>query len=154
ALYNPQQRRPSAVLYGEEAGGVCCSRVAWTLWLLGYPDQALARNEEAVSLAQQLAHPYSSSLALVCASIFYAFRREVRAAQGHAEAAINLASEQGFPYWMALSSLLRGWALAQQAGQAQEGIAQITQGLLAIRATGAELWRPYWLMLLAEAHRI
>jgi len=46
---------------------------------------------------------------------------------------------------------MRGWALAQQ-GQAQEGIEQINQGLRAIRATGAELWRPYWLALLAEAH--
>jgi len=37
-------------------------------------------------------------------------------------------------------------------GQAQEGIAQITQGLMTYRATGAELGRPYLLALLAEAH--
>lgn len=80
-----------------------------------------------------------------------AFLGERRAAKECAEAAINLAKEQGFPYWMAIGSSMRGWALAQQ-GQAQEGIEQINQGLRAIRATGAELWRPYWLALLAEAH--
>ena len=52
---------------------------------------------------------------------------------------------------MAVGSLLRGWALAQQ-GQAQEGIEQIDQGLTACRATGAEIARPYFLALLAEAH--
>src|SRR5262249_36496756 len=57
----------------------------------------------------------------------------------------------GFPHWRAYSVILRGWALAHQ-GQAQEGIAQIEQGLRAYRATGAELWRPYLLALLAEAH--
>ncbi len=29
----------------------------WTLWLLGYPDQALQRSHEALTLAQELAHP-------------------------------------------------------------------------------------------------
>ena len=27
------------------------------LWLLGYPDQALQRSHEALTLAQELAHP-------------------------------------------------------------------------------------------------
>jgi hypothetical protein len=39
------------------------------------------------------------------------------AAQEYAESAISLATEQGFPYWRAFSSILRGWALVQQ-GQA------------------------------------
>jgi len=71
--------------------------------------------------------------------------------QERAAALISLATNQGFPQWMALGALLRGWALAQQ-GQAQEGITQITQGLMTYRATGAELGRPYLLALLAEAH--
>jgi predicted ATPase len=59
--------------------------------------------------------------------------------------------EQGFPFWVAYSSTLRGWVLAHQ-GQAQEGIEQINQGLIAYRATGAELARSHLLALLAEAH--
>src|SRR4029434_638481 len=39
-------------------------------------------------------------------------------------------------------------------GQVNEGIDQIFQGLTAWRATGAELARPYFLVLLAEAHGI
>ena len=52
---------------------------------------------------------------------------------------------------MAWGAILRGWALAQQ-GQAQASIAQITQGLMDYRATGVERFRPYLLVLLAEAH--
>src|SRR5262249_9058225 len=68
------------------------------------------------------------------------------------EAAISLATEQGFPHLMVVGSLQRGWALAQQAGQAKEGIKQLNQGLIAWRAIGSEANRSYFLALLAEAH--
>jgi predicted ATPase len=85
------------------------------------------------------------------AAMFHAFRREVRFTQAHAEAAMRLGMEQGFPLWTARGAILRGWTLAHQ-GQAQEGIEQMHQGLRAHRATGAESLRPYYLALLAEAH--
>jgi predicted ATPase len=130
---------------------VCRSHAAFALWYLGYPDQGQVRNDEAVTLAQQIVHPYSLCYVLSFAAVFHQFRREVRAAQERAEAAIILAQEQGFPSWMAQGSILRGWTLAQE-GQAQAGIEQIHQGLTAWRATEAEQARPYCLALLAEAY--
>src|SRR5206468_11790703 len=85
------------------------------------------------------------------ATIFSQFRHEARGTQDRAEAAIHLATAQGFPYWRARGAMLRGWALAHQ-GQAQEGIEQITQGLMTYRATGSELLRQYFLALQAAAH--
>jgi predicted ATPase len=38
-------------------------------------------------------------------------------------------------------------------GEQEEGIAQLRRGLIAYRATGAELERPHWLGLMAEACR-
>ena len=76
--------------------------------------------------------------------MFHQFRRDVRAAQAHAEAALLLATEQGFPQWVAFGTMLHGWALAHQ-GQGEEGIAQIHQGLEPIVPPGAELGRPYFL---------
>ena len=150
-LYDLQQHRASAFFYGEDTGVFCRSYAAMTLWSLGYPDQGLMRSEEAVTLAQQSAHPFSLDYALCWAAGFHQCRRDVRASQEHAEAAISLAKEQGFPYLMAISSILRGWALTQQ-GQAQEGIEQLHQGLTTYRATGAEIGRPYYLAFLAEAY--
>jgi predicted ATPase len=129
---------------------MCHCFAARVLWYLGYPDQGVVRIYEAVTLAQQVAHPLSLSFAFSCAATLHQFRREVCCTQERAEAAIHLATEQGFPFWVAYSAILRGWAMAQQ-GEAQEGIAQILQGVMAWRGTGAEIWRPYWLMLLAEA---
>jgi predicted ATPase len=151
ALYDLQQHRAYAFLYGDDSGVVCHILAASTLWYLGYPEQGLARSQEAMTLARQRAYPFSLGYALVFAAMLHQFRREVHAVQEHAEATLRLATEQGFPLWVAVGSLLRGWTLAQQ-GQAQEGIAQMSQGLRAFRATGTELLRPYWLALLAEAH--
>ena len=151
ALYNPQQQSASALLYGEHAGVMCRSYTASTLWYLGYPDQGLVQSQEALTLAQQLAHPFSLNIALSMATVFYQVRRQVRCTQKSAEATISLATEQEFPLWMALGFILRGWALAHQ-GQAQEGIEQMHRGMMAWRATGAELNRSYYLTLLAEAY--
>jgi predicted ATPase len=153
ALYDPQQHRASAFLYGEDAGVICHSFAAWTLWLLGYPEQGLARNDEAMTLAQQIAHPFSLGIAFGTVALFHQLRREVHYTQERAEAAISFTQEQGFPYWMTVGAMLRGWVLAHQ-GRVQEGVEQITQGLLTYRATGAELLRPYFLALLAEAHSV
>jgi predicted ATPase len=151
ALYDSQQHRSSVFLYGEDAGVICHSYAAWTLWFLGYPVQGRTQMDEALALAQQSAHPFSLSFALGAAAIFHQLRREERVTQERAEATISLAQEQGFLYWMALGAILRGWALAHQ-GQAKEGIEQITQGLRAFRATGAAILRPCFLSLIAEAH--
>jgi predicted ATPase len=151
ALYDPQQHCASAFRYGEDAGVICFSRAAWTLWWLGYPDQGLVRNDKAVLMAQQSAHPFSLGFVLTSAAVFHQCRREGRAVQEHAEAAISLATEQGFPFWRAFGAILQGWALAHQ-GQTQEGLEQIQQGLTAWRATGAEQARSYFLALLAEAY--
>jgi predicted ATPase len=151
ALYNPQQDYSHAFLAGQEPGVVSFSYAALALWLLGYPDQALKRSHEALTLAQRLSHPFSLAFALDSAAIFYQFRREAQTAQERAEAAITLCTAQGFPYWLAIGSVIQGWALTAQ-GQTKEGIAQLRQGLAAWRATGAELRQSFFLALLIEAY--
>jgi predicted ATPase len=78
------------------------------------------------------------------------FRGEIRETQETAEGAIALCAEHGFAALLALATILRGWAVAEQ-GRHEEGIAQIQEGLAAYRATGSENLRPYSLTLLAEA---
>jgi len=151
ALYHPQQHRSHAFLYGYDSGVHCLSFGAWALWYLGYPDQALRRIHEALTLAQELSHPFSLAFALAFAAWLHQLRREGQAAQERAAAAIALSTDQGFPFWVAWGTILRGSALAEQ-GQRAEGIAQMRQGIAAWRATGAELQRPYYLALLAEAY--
>jgi predicted ATPase len=129
----------------------CRDMAAMSLWFLGYPDQALKRIQEALTLGHELSHPYSLGHALAFAALLHLFRREGQLAQEKAEALIALAREHEFAWWLAGGITLRGWALAEQ-GQEEEGIAQLRQGLDAGQATGAELDWPMFLALLAEAH--
>jgi predicted ATPase len=93
----------------------------------------------------------SLAVALVFATILHQFRREAPLAQARAEAAMTLATAQGFTQVLAMGTLVRGWALVDQ-GHGEEGIAQVREGLTAYRATGAALLGPYFLSLLAQAH--
>src|SRR5262245_41508286 len=92
ALYDPQQHRPSGFRYGDDEGVLCHSSAAWMLWYLGYPDQALARGQAAVTLAQQVAHPFSVVYALGLAALFHSFYHGVHAVHERADAAIRLAT--------------------------------------------------------------
>jgi predicted ATPase len=149
-LYDPQRHRSHAALYSGHDPGVCCHMLAApSLWLLGYPDRAVASSQAALALAQQLAHPFSLIHALYWAAVLHHFRREAPQTRTHAEIAITLATEQGFRPQLAQAMPMRGWALAE-GGQGEEGIAQIHQGLAAYQATGATANRPYYLSLLAE----
>jgi predicted ATPase/class 3 adenylate cyclase len=149
-LYEPQRHRAHATLYSGHDPGVCCHMMAApSLWLLGYPDQAVASSQAALALAQQLAHPYSLAIALLLAAMLHHLRREAPLTQARAEAAMAIATDQGFPQQLAAAKPLRGWALAAS-GHGEEGRAQIHQGLAAYQATGATRDRPYHLALLAE----
>lgn len=150
ALYNPQQHSPLAFVYGVDFG-VVFSNAAFTLWYLGYAEQALKNSDKAITLARQLSHPHTLALALHYVSWVHQYRREGQATQKRAEEIIALSHEQGFPFLGAWGTMYRGWALAQQ-GQAEEGTAQIRQGLAASRTTGAGVGLPYWLALLAELY--
>ena len=149
ARYTPDQSRALMFRMGLDPGVGCRAYAAWTLWLLGYPEQALARLHEALALAHELSHPYSLALARWWAAYVYQLRRDVPAVHEHAEAAVALATEQGFPLWAAAGTSLRGWALAMQ-GQGEAGLAQVRQGIAAWRATGAAMHVPYFCTVLAE----
>jgi predicted ATPase len=150
ALYDPQQHHAHAFLYGQDPGTSCLIWAAFSLWFLGYPDQALARSHEALTVAQAQSHPYSVALAMSFVGMLHGYRREVHAAHERAEATITLCTEQGFTYYLAVGTMLRGWALAMQE-EGDKGIAQMGQGLSVVRATRTVAWQPYSLALLAEA---
>jgi predicted ATPase len=109
--------------------------VAWVLWELGYPDQAVQRGQEALCRAHALAHPFTLVEALRYRARLHALRREWPTAQMHAETQLALATKHGFARHVALGVFFRGWALAAQ-GQGAEGIAQMRQSLDASRAMG------------------
>ncbi|MBI3799537.1 MAG: hypothetical protein HY268_21530, partial [Deltaproteobacteria bacterium] len=152
ARYDPQQHHSLAFIYGQQDPGVICRvDAAQMLWELGYPDQALKMNREALTLARELSHPFSLVWALVIAAQLHYLNREGAATQEQAEAAITLCTEHGLSQWLVWGSIYRGCALVEQ-GRGEEGIAEIRQSLATYQSTGAEAGQVLFLTLLAEAY--
>jgi predicted ATPase len=152
ALYTSQQHHGQTELYGGHDPGVCGrSSAAQVLWFLGYPDQARQWNEAALTLAQELAHPFTLGHAWHSAAWLHRLRRDIHSTAACAQAALTLGTAQGSQYLVAAGTVLLGWALAAQ-GQHEEGIAQICQGLTAWQVIGTPHMRYWFLALLAEAY--
>jgi predicted ATPase/class 3 adenylate cyclase len=152
AIYDPDRHRTLTFRFGLDAGVHSLCYTAWTLWHLGYADQALKRDEEALALAQQLSHTDSLAFATNFIGTLRLCRREASVAQEIAETLIALSTKHGFTLWLARATTLRGWAMAVQ-GRHEEGITQIRDGVAAYRATGSELGRSFDLWILADAYR-
>ena len=130
----------------------CLGFGALALWLLGYPDQAVAGAAHALRVAHAATprHPVSLAFAMLSSVWVHQFRGEGSLALQEAEAATEFATEQGFPSWLVLGLVVQGWAEAEL-GRTESGIAHIEQALLSYKATGAKVWQPLFLLLHVQA---
>ncbi len=152
ASYILAQHRDLAFLYGGHDLGV--ASLVWralALWHLGYPEQAVLSIRQALPLLEELAHPYSTVHTASFAAMLHQFLRQPQAALERIELVMLLSEEREFAQYSAMETVLHGWVLTEQ-GSASEGIARMQAGLAAWRALHAELLRPYYLALLAEAY--
>jgi predicted ATPase/DNA-binding SARP family transcriptional activator len=150
-FYDRQQHHTHAFIYGQDPGVALLSHGFLNLWHLGYPDQALKWSQEALTLAQELSHPFSLAFVLEYACMLHQFRGEALAAQEQVEAAITLSIEQRFVMWLAMANTLWGGTLAEQ-GETKKVITQMQENLAACRAMKVDLHVPYFLILLAKAY--
>ena len=121
------------------------------LWLLGYPDRAVRICAEARDYAAASQHPFSEAFARTISLRVHQFRGEAAIVSDQANATMAFCEEHEFVHYVAMALILRGWANAQQ-GEFEKGIAEIQEGLEKERATGALLYEPYILGLLADAY--
>ena len=88
ALYDVEKHRSHALLYGVDPAVGCLAYGAYTLWLLGYQDQALKRAQDALALASKIAHPFSIVRSISANAMLHQFRGEMQAVQARAQEAI------------------------------------------------------------------
>jgi class 3 adenylate cyclase/predicted ATPase len=151
AHYDPQHNHALTFVYGTDPRVVCLARLAWALWLLGYPDQALIRVTEALTLAKELSHTYSLAFAMHYKALVHLCRREALIGQEIAETQVTLSRKHGFAQWVTGGTFLRGWALVER-GDVAEGIAQLREAQATWQAMGTELARTHISVRLAEAY--
>ena len=150
-LYDPEQHAMLALRYGGfDPGVVVLAYLAWTLWLLGDVEQAVARADQAQALNRELDHTYTRARSLCWDATLRQFVGDWKAVRAQADKAIGMATEQEFALVQAAGTILLGWTQVHE-GHGADGARQIRQGLDAYRATGAGLQLPQFLAALSEA---
>jgi len=138
ALYNMDEHRSHALLYGGHDPGMCCRIIGGlTMLLLGFPEQGRRLIMDGVKLAEDLGHALSLALALSFSGTVYLYLREPSAVRDRVEALSTLCSKHGFGHFGPMAKMLRGWAEVEKSGST-DGIEMMRDGLDAFRATGAK----------------
>jgi predicted ATPase len=150
AHYAFQMREAPFFRIGQDPGVGCRSYGAMCLWMLGFPDQAVSRGRDGLALARDLNHPFSVAFARCMLACVAQNRRDMATVHQQADAALALATEQRFPVYAGLATILRGWALTIER-KCEDGLVDVQKGMAAWRELGVGGWRPSFCIMLAEA---
>jgi class 3 adenylate cyclase/predicted ATPase len=154
ALHDPTRHQAPTRLHDAQHWHVVGrSYMIYLLWAQGFPQQASALLQETLTQAMVWAYPANMAFVLAFATILQQISRDPQATRMQADTLLHLATEQGFPHWGAMATVLRGWALAMQ-GRGEVGLAQIQHGLQVWKAIGINSVTPYMLSLLADVQRM
>jgi len=150
-LYDPPAHRSMATRFGHDNRVAATIYRSWALWMLGYPEAALADAELAVKDARELGQAATLMLALCFTSLTYSLCGSYSAANARLDEDRALANEKGAALWKAFGMLSQGCVLALT-GKSSDAVQTITTGLAEYRATGSTFWTPLFLSYLAKAY--
>ncbi len=151
AAYDQSMHGPLAWRYGQDAGVTTRTYLAWTMWLLGYPDRAVLHNREARRLGDEMEHALSRGHALFFAAIHAYFRRDWDDFRALAHELVQLAQERELKFWLYAGQVVSGFVTARH-GNANAGIKEMNSGIQDSLAAGTELNHTVLYALLAEAY--
>jgi predicted ATPase len=139
------------VRFGQDIQVSITSFRAMALWVLGYPDAALADADQAVAYAREIGQAATLMYAQDHASFAQILCGRYATANALIEEAVGLADEKGTPFWSALGISQRGCIFALT-GRPADAVQMLTSGIAAWRSTKATIWVPWWLSHLAQAY--
>jgi class 3 adenylate cyclase/tetratricopeptide (TPR) repeat protein len=145
ALYDPAHHS-EFLPTGSHIGVPALGYGAWNLWNLGWPDRALARAEEAVSLGRRLNHPFSLVRALFFEAAIHRNRRDSSRQQERAADVVALSEMQGFHLFLGFGRLYA--AMPRVVAGDLAALPESLEALTVIRETGYQ--SPVILTHLAE----
>jgi predicted ATPase len=151
-LYNPSAHGSLAYALGLDRGVGAHAYAAWCHVYRGHPDRALALSEAAVALAKRVDHPLSLANALYFAGLVHGERGELDRMRERAGEVVDLAERLGFPNYLGLGKVLRGFARVES-GEGEAGLAEMQQALVELARIGSGLGAPAVLRMLAEGLR-
>jgi predicted ATPase len=150
ALYDAVQQRPLATRFGVDSGVSTFVLRAVALWVLGYPEVALADADHAVSNAREIGQAATLMYALCTSGLAHILLGDYVTAKAQSDEVVLLAGEKGTTVWKGWGMINKGCALALTAN-ASEAVGVLTSGIAAWRSTGATLYMPWFVSHLARA---
>jgi predicted ATPase/class 3 adenylate cyclase len=152
ALHDPAQHRPLATRFAVDAGAATLSWRSRALWLLGYPEAALADINHALDSARDTGQAATLMYVLSTTETPQILCGNYAAAKAQADELVALAGKRGAPLWKAAGTVLQGCTLALTGNASDAAIQMITAGITAYRSTGATFLTPWYLANLARAY--
>ena len=150
-LYDPAGHRPLATRFIVDGRVASLSFRAWTLWLLGYPDAALADADHALKDARDFGQAATLIFALFLASFTHIRSGNYTAATTEADELRALVDEKTASQWKGQAMLNQGCLLVL-AGKASDAVQMINSGIAAHRSTGSTIFLPLYLSYLGIAY--
>ena len=149
-MYDPALHRAFSMRFQVDIrAGILFFR-SWTLWLLGYPDAALADVGKALTDAHELGHASTTMGTLNNVILTLILCGDYAGADEKANQLTALGHEKG-PFWKTNSGLAHGCVLALT-GKASDAVQTLTSAIAVFRATGSTWSAPFRLACLAKAH--
>jgi class 3 adenylate cyclase/predicted ATPase len=151
ALYDPTEHRGLVARFGQDIRVSALSFRSIGLWMLGYPEAALADTYHALKDAREIGQAATLMFALQVTLVTFFYRGDYTTANANVDELVKLADEKGTLYWKAEGLLIRGCLLART-GKASDAIQTITSWIAIFRSTGATWLIPTYLSVLASAY--
>jgi tetratricopeptide (TPR) repeat protein len=112
ALFDPAEHRSVATRFGQDAGVSILSFRSLALWVLGYPEAALADADHAVKDARAIGQAATLMFALSNTSRTLVHCGNYATANAQADEIVGLADKKGALFWKASAMTYRGCPLA------------------------------------------
>ncbi len=153
ALYDPNSHHSLVRQTGVHPQLAAQAALGIVLFCLGFPDQALAQSNKAIAEARRLPHPPTLAMSLGMDALLLSIIGDDIGLEQRADGLVAVATDQGFPFYRATGAIFRGWVKAKNA-DVTEGLSLLRAGSSAYCATGATVWMPLYIALLAGACEI
>ena len=151
ALYDPAEHRPLATWFGQDAGVAILSYRAMALWMLGYPEAALADTKGMLSDARMIGQAGTLMYALIHASRIYLFCGDYTAGNAIVDECITLAEEKNAVFWKASAIMLKGRFLIAT-GKASDAVHAMASASPGWRSSGSTAYASSAFSALSSAY--
>jgi predicted ATPase len=150
-LYDRDEHLPLATRFAVDAAGSILSYRSWALWILGWPDSAIADADHAITNAREIGQAVTLMHALGHAAFAYFHCGHYEQACSQSGEAVALASEKGAVFWKIWATLNQGCVSALTTNSS-DAINILDSGINAYRLTEATAHLPVYLTYLARAY--